>query len=116
MNETVALTPLVDKYSNFSGSSSLFSLTAFFCRLPCAIYLPVLKELPFIQDWTMMLTPKVLALLALFSVSAVLAAPVAGDSLVEKRDAEPADYGNYGNYGKYGAYGDCLGFKGLKTY
>ena len=62
----------------------------------------------------MVLLPKVLAFLALFSISAVVASPVAGDGTVEKRDA--ADYGNYGNYGAYGAYGDHFGSKGSKTF
>lgn len=50
----------------------------------------------------MILTPRILAVLALISFSAVVAAPIAADGLVEKRDAEAADYGNYGQYGKYG--------------
>lgn len=78
----------------------------------------VLQESLFIQDKTAMLSTKVLALLALFSVSAVLAAPIAGDGLVEKRSADAADYGkygDYGNYGKYGTYCDCLGIRGSKT-
>jgi hypothetical protein len=56
----------------------------------------------------MMLTPKVLAMLALASISAVLAAPIAGDGLVER---EAADYGKYGNYGKYG---DAVGIKSME--
>lgn len=55
----------------------------------------------------MLLSPKALAFLAILSISAVVASPIAGDGTVEKRDA--ADYGNYGNYGAYGAYGDHFG-------
>jgi hypothetical protein len=56
-----------------------------------------------------------LALLAIASVSAVVAAPVP-DQLVE-RNAEPeADYGNYGSYpapkGGYGSYGSYPAPKG----
>ncbi|KAF7505677.1 hypothetical protein GJ744_000526 [Endocarpon pusillum] len=51
----------------------------------------------------MVLSPKLLAFLALLSISAVVASPVPADGAVEKRKA--ADYGNYGNYGAYGKYG-----------
>lgn len=50
----------------------------------------------------MMFSPKLLALLAFFSVSAVAALPIAVDGTVEKRDAQ--DYGSYGEYGAYGTY------------
>ncbi len=49
-----------------------------------------------------MLAPRILAMLAFISVSTVIAAPIAGDGLVDKRDASPADFGDYGNYGDYG--------------
>jgi hypothetical protein len=42
-------------------------------------------------------------MLALVSISAVVAAPIAGDSVVENRDAQ-SNYGDYGNYGAYGTY------------
>jgi len=48
-----------------------------------------------------------LALLALGSVTAVVAAPIADDALVAREpepEAKPG-YGNYGDYGKYGEYG-----------
>jgi hypothetical protein len=64
-----------------------------------------------------MLSTKALTLWAMFSISAVLAAPIAGNGPIEKRTAEPAavDYGKYGDYGSYGTYCDSLESRRLKT-
>jgi hypothetical protein len=53
----------------------------------------------------------------MFSFSAVLAAPIAGNGPIEKRTAEAAaaDYGKYGDYGSYGTYFESLESRRLKA-
>jgi hypothetical protein len=64
-----------------------------------------------------MLSIKALTLWAMFSFSAVLAAPIAGNGPIEKRTAEAAaaDYGKYGDYGSYGTYFESLESRRLKA-
>jgi TorA maturation chaperone TorD len=88
-----------DKYCAFSVLYHFLSKLFYHSQSTIALQ----ELLSRLQNKTMLLSSKLLAMLALVSISLVAAAPIAGNSAVENRDAQ-SNYGDYGNYGAYGTY------------